>query len=337
MHNPSGLPVWPPLLPLLLAVAIILTAFSSIAAPLVGCSDPLAANYEPAAKRNDGSCVYPITTHAPSFAFKLPDEVHETSGLLFFDTRLWTFNDSGGAPVLYAIDRTNGTVTQRVVLTNVRNHDWEDIARDGTYLYVGDFGNNQGIRTNLAVYKVPLAALSKKGDTEVEAEIIRFRYPDQVSFARSNSHNFDCEAMVAAGDFLYLFSKNRGDDRTNLYRIPKKPGHWIAELQGNFNSGGLVTGADYHEEYNELILTGYIRVRNEFLPFMWLFFNFKGHDFLNGNKRRIELVNLKASQVEGVTYTTGRDVLLSAEARASVKARIYKINTESWTVQQLRE
>jgi hypothetical protein len=316
---------------------MILTALSSMAGPLTGCSDPMAANYQPAAERDDGSCVYPVTTHTPSFAFELPDEVHETSGLLFFDTRLWTFNDRGGAPVLYAIDRSRGTVVQRVRLVNVRNHDWEDIARDDAYLYVGDFGNNVGTRTNLAVYKVPLAALPNEGDAKVQAEIIRFSYPDQVSFQRSRTHNFDCEAMIAAGDFLYLFSKNRGDGRTNMYRIPKRPGNWIAELQGHFNSGGLVTGADYNEEYNEVILTGYRRVRKEYLPFLWLLFDFEGHDFLEGNKRRIELVDLKASQIEGVTYITGRDVVLSAEAGASVKAMAYRLNTAIWTGPKRRE
>lgn len=313
-----------------------LPAVSSIAGPIVGCSDPMAANYQPAAERSDGSCVYPVTTHTPSFAFELPDEVHETSGLLFFETRLWTFNDRGGAPVLYAIDRNRGTVLQRVRLVNVRNHDWEDIAKDDTYLYVGDFGNNVGVRTNLAVYKVPLAALPNEGDAEVQAEIIRFRYPDQVSFQRSRTHNFDCEAMIAAGDYLYLFSKNRGDGRTNLYRIPKRQGTWIAELQGHFNSGGLVTGADYNEEHNEVILTGYMRIRKEYLPFLWLLFDFEGHDFLKGNKRRIELVDLKASQIEGITYTTGRDVVLSAEAGASVKAMAYHLNTAIWTSPERR-
>jgi hypothetical protein len=337
VQNPSVLPISLALLPLLLAATLILTAFSSVAAPLAGCSDPMAANYEPDAERNDGSCVYPITTHAPSFAFALPDEVHETSGLLFFDPRLWTFNDRGGAPVLYAIDSTRGTVMQRVRLANVRNHDWEDIAKDDTYLYVGDFGNNVGVRTNLAVYKVPLAALPNEGDGEVLAEIIRFKYPDQVSFQRSRTHNFDCEAMIAAGDFLYLFSKNRGDNRTNLYRIPKNPGNWIAELQGHFNSGGLVTGADYNEQYNEVILTGYMRVRKEYLPFLWLLFDFEGHDFLEGNKRRIELADLKAAQIEGVTYITGKDVVLSAEAGASVKAMVYRLNTAIWTGPERRE
>jgi hypothetical protein len=331
VHTPSVLPICSTLLPVLLAVTMVLTAFSSLAGPLAGCADPLAANYEPAAERNDGSCVYPITNYTPPFAFELPDEVHETSGLLFFDTRLWTFNDRSGEPVLYAIDRTNGTVTQRVRLNNVRNHDWEDIASDDTYLYVGDFGNNDGTRINLAVYKVPLAALPNKGDAEVEAEIIRFKYPDQVSFARSRTHNFDCESMIAAGNFLYLFSKNRGDGRTNLYRIPKKPGNWVAEQQGNFNSAGLVTGADYNEEHNEVILTGYMRVRKKYLPFLWLLFDFEGDNFLDGNKRRIELIDLKASQIEGVTYTTGRDVVLSAEAGKSFKAMAYRLNTAPWT------
>lgn len=335
LQYPSVLHLCPTLPSLLLAVAMVPIAFSSVAAPLAGCSDPMAANYAPAAKRGDGSCVYRITTHVPSFAFELSDEVPETSGLLFGAPRLWTINDSGGKPIMYGIDGTGGEVMQRVHLSNVRNHDWEDITRDDTHLYIGDFGNNAGARTNLAVYKLPLAALPHEGDAEVEAQIIRFKYPDQVNFQQSQTHNFDCEAMIAAGDFLYLFSKNRGDGRTNLYRLPKKPGTWTAELQGNFNTEGLVTGADYNKEHNEVLLTGYMRVRKKYLPFLWLLFDFEGYDFLGGNKRRIELVDLQASQIEGVTYTTDRDVILSAEAGASVKAMVYRLNTAIWTDPEL--
>ena len=42
----------------------------------------------------------------PQFKAKLPEEVCETSGLFFHNGRLWTHNDSGGEPILYALDTT---------------------------------------------------------------------------------------------------------------------------------------------------------------------------------------------------------------------------------------
>ena len=49
--------------------------------------------------------------YLPQFKSELPEEVKETSGLFMHNGRLWTHNDSGGKPILYALDTTELPVT----------------------------------------------------------------------------------------------------------------------------------------------------------------------------------------------------------------------------------
>ena len=69
-----------------------------------GCTDPQANNFDPGADYNDGSCTYNPTIYNPDLKYLLPDEVDETSGLIFWNELMWTINDSGGDPILYALD-----------------------------------------------------------------------------------------------------------------------------------------------------------------------------------------------------------------------------------------
>ena len=55
---------------------------------------------------------------------------------------------------LYELNVTNGNVSRTVTIQNAANVDWEDICTDDDYIYIGDFGNNSGNRTNLRIYKV---------------------------------------------------------------------------------------------------------------------------------------------------------------------------------------
>lgn len=86
--------------------------------------------------------------------FELPDQVKETSGLLFFKGKIITHNDSGDSANLYELDSLNGNLLRTINITNATNVDWEDIAEDNTHIYIGDFGNNNGNRTDLKIYKI---------------------------------------------------------------------------------------------------------------------------------------------------------------------------------------
>lgn len=302
---------------------------SSLFSQSEGCTDPQASNFNPSATENDGSCNYPYTDFNPPFKYILSNTVSETSALIYLKNKLWTLNDSGGLPVLYAMDTATGQIIQEVTITNAINVDWEELAIDEDYIYIGDFGNNDGTRDDLGIYKVLIDDLPYQGNGSVTASHITYIYPDQKSFNRNYSHNFDCEAFIATEDSLYLFSKNRADYKTKLYRLPKEPGNFIAELITSFDVNGLITGAGYSITENEVVLIGY--VQNIYTPFVWLLFDFQSNSYFSGNKRRIDFPNLTTTQTEGICYISGKDLMISAEKSPTFTARVFRFNASAWT------
>ena len=262
----------------------------------VGCTDPQANNYNPEATINNGNCTYNITLFTPKLKYVLPDEVDETSGLDFFNSGLWTLNDSGGEPVIYKLDTATGSIIQRVRVENATNVDWEDMTDDSLFVYVGDFGNNSGNRKDLKIYKVKKSDIPMQGDVNVTASVINFYYPDQPNkkIEKRRYNNFDCEAVMAVDDSLYLFSKDWQDQKTRVYVLPKEPGDYAAVLVDSFNVAGLVTAADYNKKDGEVVLLGY--TNQSWIPFTWLLFDFTGHRFFSGNKRRIDMPNIMSTQ-----------------------------------------
>lgn len=295
-----------------------------------GCADPKAKNYNVLATSNDGSCSYKTTIYNPPFKYLLPDEVKETSGLIYFDNAIWTINDGGNFPVLYKLNPETGDIIQRITVTNAKNNDWEDLAQDNEFIYIGDFGNNSGNRKDLRIIKIRKDDIPESGDLGVSYQLIEFSYPDyQGRIEKKKENNFDCEALICIGDSLYLFSKNRGDAQTKLYRLPKKAGIYNAELIDTFNSRGLVTGADYNESSKEVTLVGY--TNKTWQPFIWLLFNYKDNDLFSGNKRRIEMLNIPATQTEGIAYVENKNCIITSEGHKLFSQTAYDLKTGKWT------
>lgn len=261
---------------------------------------------------------------------QLPPAIAETSGLCYTNGQLWTLNDSGNAPVLFRLDSASGRIVQRVRLTNFANVDWEDLAADAKYLYVGDFGNNNGNRRDLRVLRLPRPA---PADSTAEAEAIAFSYPDQTDFtARPNHHNFDCEAFFVAHDSLHLFTKNWQDLRTRYYTLPAAPGAYVAHLRGSFNTNGLVTAAALNPAGTVAGLLGYSVQDGS--AFLWLLRNF-GSGFLGTDRRRIELPSvLEIGQVEGLCFVGNSRVLISNEQLSklifNVPPQLYSLSLGLW-------
>ncbi len=161
----------------------------------------------------------------------LPNQISESSGLVFYnDTLLITHNDSGDKPLLYFIN-LKGKLVGQVLVENASNTDWEDICTDNQgNLYIGDIGNNNNNRKDLKIYKVNMNQLL--GKEKVMAELISFSYPEQKSFPPSDSLlNFDAEGITFQNDSLLLFTKCRATPfhgYSYCYKLPATPGKYLA-------------------------------------------------------------------------------------------------------------
>jgi hypothetical protein len=272
----------------------------------------------------EGSKYRTVEASASEFISTLPKTVSETSGLIFWRNSLWTHNDSGGKPEIYKIDTASGKITQTVFLDGVINFDWEDIAQDEDFIFVGDFGNNGGDRKNLSIYKIPKAAISltEKVDS-VSPSTIRFSFADQKSFENNfRKNDFDCESFLSLGDSLFLFTKNWVDGNSRLYVLPKTDGEHSVWPRTTFHADGLVTGADVNPAQNEVALIGYM----DFQPFMWLFWDFEGSDFFGGQKLRIDFPDLIFVQTEGIAYLDDDKIVYSFE-RSIVDAGVFTVSS----------
>lgn len=267
-------------------------------AQVIGCTDPLSRNFNPAATVNDGSCTYKNTYVNPVRSQVLPAVVKETSGLINLSGKFYTHNDNRDTQ-LYELDTLSGNVKNNIRIEGVNNIDWEEIAQDDEYIYIGDFGNNAtGNRNNLKIYQI-----SREGFAAGKPSVsqIEFTYPDHTVEDASNRTNFDCEAFVVSKDSLYLFTKQWKSKATSVYALPKTSGKYTARLVATHDTEGLITGAAYLHDKQVIVLTGY----SKFLqPFFYLLYDFKGENFFSGNKRKVE-IDLPYHQVEAVSTNDG--------------------------------
>ena len=270
----------------------------------------------------------------PQFKVELPNEVSETSGLLFYNGRLWTHNDSGGKSILYALDTSTFEVMQKVTLANAKNKDWEDLCTDGKTVFVGDFGNNNGNRKNLRIFTFPLSDIPEEGDTIVVVDSITFSFADQTNFDNKKyEHDFDCEAMFATEDHIYLFSKGWATGTTRLYQLTKTPGNQVAKVVNGFDSQGLITGADYDRENRILVIIGY--VKTIWKPFMYIIFDFDEAGVKLPN-HRFEMPQLAGGQVEGICFFDYGRCYITAETSPTRTASSFEVDFRKWIDKELK-
>ncbi len=249
----------------------------------------------------------------------LPDEISESSGLLLWRGLIWTQNDSGGEPVLYGIDLKKKKIVKRIVVENAYNHDWESLAQDEHFIYVGDFGNNGGWRKDLCVYKIPKDRIGEGAEVHVKAEKIAFHYPEQKSFVSLPfGTRWDGEALLCLRDTLWLFTKDWKWEETQRYALTTVPGSYAARLVDSFYVKGLVTGAALSPGKTTLVLSGY----ESFYPYLWVFYDFPGSRFFEGKVIRVRYPEYHLAQTEGVTFLDDDTLLVSAE-HSKIPGRIY--------------
>jgi len=277
---------------------------------------------------------YPTMNINPQFVANLGSANNETSGLLYFHDTLFSINDSGNVPAMFAINPVSGTTIHTWTFSNAQNLDWEALAVSNSRIFIGDIGNNMGSRAFYDIYQVSVTDLTIT-DT-LSAQKFTFYYPDQPNgILPMNAHNFDAEAMVWKDDSLHIFSKNWENSWTKHYVLPSTWQDTIAALLiDSFYVNGLITDAAYDSINNQFYLLGYQQqISGLYNTFMWLLWDFPVSIF-EGKRRRLELGStLTLAQTEGICLTGLQSGLISGEQISSVITIPPKIH--SWNVDQL--
>ncbi|MFC6267436.1 hypothetical protein [Frigoriflavimonas asaccharolytica] len=198
----------------------------------------------------------------------LSDSLQENSGLTFFKDQLFSINDGGNTSELFQLNAQTGKVIKKH-RTYLQNTDWEAITNDNDNFYIGDFGNNNGTRKDLNIYKFPIdSGISVDRTLSVTdgfATSIPFYYPEQTDFRPKNLRNdFDAEAMIFLNGEIHLFTKEWNSKMTTHYLIDSN----TFELQAakkveTFDIGFVVTDASFFD--GKLYLIGYTKKTEVFL------------------------------------------------------------------------
>jgi len=184
-------------------------------------------------------------THAP---------IRESSGVVAsrrFHGVIWTHNDKGNSPSLYAIDK-NGKLLAEYLVAAV-NDDWEDIALDDQgRLYIGKIGNNKARKDRIEVLRLAEPNPSNRAADPETLDVERtylLSFPDQP---------FDCEALFIHQGHGYVISKQFNNAPAGLYRFPLERGHNLRlEKVADLPIRGQVTSADLSSDGKQLAILTY--------------------------------------------------------------------------------
>ena len=255
------------------------------------------------------------------YVCRLPGPVNEASGMITFDGKtVWIVEDGSNPDKIREVDST-GNLIREFEVDQARNKDWEAMTRDSLdRVYIGDFGNNQNYRDDLVIYRLP-DPRSEPGD-KIDAEAIRFTYPDQKKFPpKKKGRFFDAEALFHQGGYLYIISKNRAvpfNGMATVYRVPDQPGEYEAEIFARIpvcddRRACQVTDAALSPGGNRLALLGY--------GSLWVYEDFANAGF-DQTPRKISLGT--NTQLEGICFVTETLVYLTDERSVGRGGNLYR-------------
>ncbi|MCO4744076.1 MAG: hypothetical protein KC912_04760 [Proteobacteria bacterium] len=154
---------------------------------------------------------------------KLRDhQLTEVSGLVMgLGGRRWVHNDSGDYARVFGLDATGATEVV-LMLRDVDATDWEDIARSGESLLLGDIGDNLARRDHVVVHRVAEPAESGK----VTSTPFVLRYPE-------GARNAEVLLADPRSDELLVITKE-DDGRSQIFRtaLPEAPTELVLEPAG---------------------------------------------------------------------------------------------------------
>ena len=267
----------------------------------------------------------------------LSSELKEISGIIKGkDNTFLAINDSGNSNEIFVLNE-KGEIIKKVRVANANNKDWEAITKDQSgFVYIGDIGNNNNRRQDLAIYKIRIADIYN--NSEVFASKIEIRYKDQKAFPPEIAiRNYDAEAIVVRFDRIYLFTKNRTNPFTGytyLYKIPNREGRHLVSPVDSFYAGNVlteswITDATLSKDMRHIALLSQNKV--------WLISDFHRDLFLQGYIQEIELGHF--SQKESICFKNDSILVIADETGKLGKGKLYElnINTEITLLDSLRK
>ncbi len=271
-----------------------------------------------------------------------PADLTENSALVSSPSEpgtLFTINDSGNEPMLFALD-TTGAFRGRWRVAGASNRDWEAasggpcISGSGPYsiragascLFIGDIGDNEAQRSVLTVYQIDEPRVSDTAHTdELPAQMLRFRYPDQAQ---------DAEALyVGPQGTMFLITKRKRRNSKGKLRPARvfaiaadawrQRGTVVATL---IDSLPIVPGSSFGREISDAALSRdarYLAVRTYLQIFTFATDSTTGRVRSDIRPTICNIYRIEGEPGEGVTWSdNGRDLLLSSEARDAPLVRL---------------
>lgn len=251
-------------------------------------------------------------------------DLDEISGVTYTkgSDLLWAIEDQGNKNKIYGLDAT-GKAAKSITITNAVNNDWEDITTDAAgNMYIGDFGNNDNYRKNLAIYKVDNKSInSNRAET---VSVINFSYPEQKEFPPKKSGRiFDCEAFFEHDGNFYLFTKNRSskfDGSLSVYKVPNRAGTHSAQLMGSLNTCNLykkcaITAAAISPDGKKVVLLSSDKI--------YVITGFTDDDVTSGTMEMYTLGHY--SQKEGICFKDDNTLIIADEKDKKSSGKLYEV------------
>ena len=208
-------------------------------------------------------------------------EIKESSGItmsLCQPDVIWTHNDSGDGPFIYAMS-SKGKHLGTWQVRNARNFDWEDIAssKDSLgkcHIYIGETGNtdkNERAEHKIYRFEEPAVVASDSSSTgknalqTAAAEILVFTYPD-------SRHDAETLLVHPQTGNIYLLTKQRNKP-SGVYKL--KPvfddpataeAEKISDITVPAVPNGLLTGGEISPDGKRVILCDYFSGYELLLP-----------------------------------------------------------------------
>lgn len=183
----------------------------------------------------------------------------EASGLAKSRTQgdvLWAHNDSRGGPALYAFTSA-GADLGHFEIPDAFALDWEDMAAgpgaDGTgaYLYVGDIGDNFGIRRGeVTVWQVPDVDPGSLDNAFPTAQAFVYRMPD-------GAHDAEALFVDPVDPALFVITKSKSEAFVYRGELESAGEPQEMELVATLFLDAEVTAADTSPDGQLIVLRGY--------------------------------------------------------------------------------